>query len=128
MLFRSVSQSRYEVDNIILGNGKVVSSRQGRFNLFDDLLWPRFGRYRVPMTILPATEEFMKYMSRTKRGKKFLYKVGGPMIVPDGNTMSFYYRYAGKSFYNMVERDGMRDSLHSKFVEYIRTAIRVGVS
>lgn len=113
----------------IIGNHKTVYGKNGlTLNLFDQLLWPGFGRYRVPTKVNVTSEELEKYYMRTKKMTKQFYKIGGPLIQPDDNKlMSFYYRYAGKSFYNMVERRGMDDGLHTKFRAYITKAVELGL-
>jgi len=115
--------------NFIIGNHKEVYGRGGlTLNLFDQLLWPGFGPYRVPTKIGVTSEELEKYYMRTKKMTRQFYKIGGPLINTDeSQLMSFYYRYAGKSFYNMSERKGMDDGLHTKFRAYITKAVELGL-
>lgn len=115
--------------NFIIGNHKTVYGRGGlSLNLFDQLLWPGFGRYRIPTKINVTSEELEKYYMRTKKMTKQFYKMGGPLVqTDDSKLMSFYYRYAGKSFYNMAERAGMNDGLHTKFRAYITKAVELGL-
>jgi len=41
--------------------------------------------------------------------------------------MTFYWRYKSSWFYNVSRREGINDSLHSKFKEYILQAILYGI-
>lgn len=111
--------------NLYLSNPKTVRGAHGEINLFDQLLWPGFGRYRVPTLLRSPTKE--EILRGSRRFHRQFYKAGSPLVIPEGRLMSFYCRYVGKHFYNVVERNGMDPSLHSKFKDYIIKAIEEGL-
>jgi hypothetical protein len=113
----------------ILGNHKEVYGKNGHpINLFDQLMWPGWGRYSAPTRMNVTSQELKKYYGRTKQMAKNYFKIGGPLVnLDDSRLMSFYYRYAGKSFYNMKDREGIDNGLHTKFRAYITKAIELGL-
>jgi len=108
---------------IYLWNTKTVNGKRGSINLFDQLLWPKFGSYRVPHTdIGNFPEEMAKYYGRSQKMQRRMNQLKRELT--EQKPMTFYYRYEGKRFFNVMERGGMNDSLHEKFKEYIHKAIR----
>ena len=119
---------RYDGTSFQISNSKSVIGASGKpINLFEQLLYPRFGAYRVPTTNRSKMrgimgEERYAYETRTKKQSKAVEQK-----LYQGNLMTFYYRYHGMWYYNRSKRAGMNTSLHSKFLEYIDGAIRWGV-
>jgi hypothetical protein len=108
----------------VIHNDKEVYSSHGKFNLFD-LLWYGFGPY-----IGPDPYKKFERLSYTeiaqmgwRRRKKWVH---GTTIYHE-TPMNFYYRYAGKWFYNRTKRGGFTPSLHDKFKEYIMGAVEYGI-
>ena len=118
----------YDGTAFLISNSKTVSGASGKpINLFENLLYPGFGEYRVPTTNRSKMrgmmgEERYAYETRTKKQRKLLEQK-----LYKGNLMTYYYRYAGLWFYKQNKRGGMSESLVSKFHEYIDGAIRYGV-
>jgi hypothetical protein len=102
---------------IHLSNPKEVTSRRGKWNLFDDLMYPGWGAYSIP-------DKPQKMLRGSHKRESFL-TVQQQMI--DIKPMTFYYRYKSAWFYNVSRREGINDSLHSKFKEYILQAILYGI-
>lgn len=100
---------------ILLSNPKEVTSRRGKWNLFDDLMWPGWGAYSIPDRPERMITDKHK-LSNYNRDTEVLVK-----------PMTFYWRYKSTWFYNVSRREGINDSLHSKFKEYILQAILYGI-
>lgn len=112
--------------NLYLYNTKTVTARGGsQINLFEQLLWNPFGRYRVPTSLRSPTKEDI--LKGSKGFHKRFYKTGEYLMETEFNKMSFYYRYMGKTFYNLVERRGIDSGLHTKFKSYITKAVEGGL-
>lgn len=111
--------------NFVLYNDKSVSSSKGTYNLFE-LLWYGFGPWSASYIPKSASRDLYAYHARTKKMYKKLYAIGGPLADVD-TRISFYYRYAGKHFYNMTSRKGMSSGLVTKFHQYIDRAITRGI-
>jgi len=102
---------------IHISNPKEVTSRRGKWNLFDDLMYPSWGAYSIP--------DKPQGMARGKHKISSFLTVQQQMI--DIKPMTFYWRYKSSWFYNVSRREGINDSLHSKFKEYILQAILYGI-
>jgi hypothetical protein len=107
--------------NFIVYNDKTVSSSRGQYNLFE-LLWYGFGPWSANRTPKFPSKEQFAYGERTKKSYKKFHAIGGPLVDVDVR-INFYYRYAGKNFYNMTSRKGMSSGLVTKFHQYIDTAM-----
>lgn len=128
---------KFDGRNYLISNPKMVSSSQGSYNLFEDLLWPSFGPYYVPQgwkkenkgafqRMMRVSPEMRAYLTRTKKGlRKFEAEREGDTFV--GKLMTFYNRYKSKWFYKMKYRGGMDTGLHDKFKTYIYDAIEQGI-
>jgi hypothetical protein len=100
---------------IHISNPKEVTSRRGKWNLFDDLMYPGWGAYSIPDKPQNMITDKHK-LSNYNRDTEVLVK-----------PMTFYWRYKSSWFYNVSRREGINDSLHSKFKEYILQAILYGI-
>jgi len=100
---------------IHISNPKEVTSRRGKRNLFDDLMYPSWGAYSIPDKPQNMITDKHK-LSNYNRDTEVLVK-----------PMTFYWRYKSSWFYNVSRREGINDSLHSKFKEYILQAILYGI-
>ena len=111
--------------NFEIANSKTVYSSKGKYNLFE-LLWYGFGPWRASMTYHKIDKEDKAYYMRTKKMRRKMRAMNGPMVEAD-TRISFYYRYAGRWFYKLHERKGMASGLISKFHTYITRAISRGI-
>ena len=100
---------------IHISNPKEVTSRRGKWNLFDDLMYPSWGAYSIP----DKPQNMI-----TDKHKPSNYNRDTEVLV---KPMTFYWRYKSSWFYNVSRREGINDSLHSKFKEYILQAILYGI-
>ena len=108
--------------NFLISNPKMVYSSKGAYNLFD-LLWGGFGAYHSPRVNMSG----MSYQEQAYLKKFGVMSPAMQKMYGESNRISFYYRYAGKSFYNVTDRGPMSSSLVNKFQSYIEMAIGRGL-
>jgi hypothetical protein len=108
----------------VLHNDKEVSSRHGKFNLFD-LLWYGFGPYIGPTPVKKFNRLSLTEINQMNWKQRRAWRTGTTFYLEP--PMTFYYRYAGKWFYKRTKRGGFTPSLHDKFKQYIVGAIAYGI-